>query len=87
MSIRDFLTGLFRDPANLRSFVDDPDQALTPNKALGDLFTPHIEEGGPAPVDDYPNPPEDDEPDHDHAIDDGGVDLDISAVVWGEAVE
>ena len=44
MSIRDFLTGLFRDPANLRSFVDDPDQALTPNKALGDPFTPHIDE-------------------------------------------
>ena len=66
---------------------DDPDQALTPNKALGDLFTPHIEEGGPAPVDDYPNPPEDDEPHHDHAIDDGCVDLNISAVVWGEVVE
>lgn len=28
MSILDFTTGLFRDPANLRSFVDDPDQAL-----------------------------------------------------------
>ena len=28
MSILDFTTGLFRDPANLRSFVDNPDQAL-----------------------------------------------------------
>ena len=28
MSILDFTTGLFREPANLRSFVDDPDQAL-----------------------------------------------------------
>ena len=28
MSILDFTTGLFRDPASLRSFVDDPDQAL-----------------------------------------------------------
>ncbi len=43
MSILDFTSGLFRDPANLRSFVDYPD--------------------------------------------DGGVDLDISGVVWGEAVE
>ncbi len=29
MSILDFTTNLFRDPVNLRSFVDDPDQALT----------------------------------------------------------
>ena len=28
MSILDFTTGLFRDPANLRSFIDDPDKAL-----------------------------------------------------------
>lgn len=28
MSIVDFTTGLFHDPANLRAFVDDPDQAL-----------------------------------------------------------
>jgi len=28
MSILDFTTGLFRDPVNLRSFVDDPEQAL-----------------------------------------------------------
>jgi hypothetical protein len=28
MSILDFATDLFREPANLRSFVDDPDQAL-----------------------------------------------------------
>ena len=28
MSILDFTTGLFREPANLRSFVDNPDQAL-----------------------------------------------------------
>ena len=27
MSILDFTTGLFRAPANLRSVVDDPDQA------------------------------------------------------------
>ena len=28
MSILDFTTALFREPANLRSFVDNPDQAL-----------------------------------------------------------
>jgi hypothetical protein len=28
MSILDFTTGLFREPANLRSFVDNPGQAL-----------------------------------------------------------
>jgi hypothetical protein len=28
MSILDFTTGLFRDPASLRSFVDNPEQAL-----------------------------------------------------------
>jgi hypothetical protein len=28
MSILDFTTGLFRDPVTLRSFVDNPDQAL-----------------------------------------------------------
>ena len=185
MSILDFTTDLFRDPVNLRSFVDDPDQALTdaglpgatpkqvhdlllvvaesmppdhplqtvahsgdpgralaeldinelvgdphdhhqqtqliekalgadecrlgddvdgdgsgqtihaghwelveePQKGLGDLLTPQIEEGDPAPVDHYPDPPQDDEPHHDHALDHGGVDLDISGVVWGQAVE
>jgi hypothetical protein len=185
MSILDFTTGLFRDPANLRSFVDDPDQALldaglpdaTPeqvhdllpvvaesmpldhplqtvvhsadperalagldidelvadihdhhhqtrliekalgsaecrpgddtdddrpgetihvgdwdlveqaDKGLGDLSAPRIEVGSSAPVHDYPDPPQDDEPHHDHAPDDGGVDLGIGSVVWGEAVE
>ena len=57
MSILDFTSGLFRDPANLRSFVDYPDA-----REIG-------------------------EPGDDHAPDDGGVDLDISGVVWGEAVE
>jgi hypothetical protein len=28
MSILDFTTGLFREPASLQSFVDDPEQAL-----------------------------------------------------------
>ncbi len=180
MSILDFTTGLFRDPANLRAFVDDPDQALqdaglpdaTPEqihdllpvvaesmppdhplqtvvhsadpaaalaaldvdelvaevhhhhhetqliekalgaaecrpgddeddepaetihirqwdvveageKALGDLFTPQIVEGDPAPVDVYPERREYD----DHAFDDGGVDLDASAAGWGKAIE
>lgn len=186
MSILDFTTGSFRDPANLRSFVDNPDQALadaglpdaTPqqvhdllpmvaesmppdhplqtvvhsadpvralaeldvddvvvdvhrhhhetqliekalgsaecrpgddedhdrssetihvghwdlveagDKALGDPLAPQIEKGGdPVPAGDYDDPPQDDEPHHDHALDDGGLDLDISAVVWGEAVE
>jgi hypothetical protein len=185
MSILDFTTGLFRDPVNLRSFVDDPDQALedaglpdaTPqhvhdllpmvaesmppdhplqtvvhaadpvralaeldvdelladvhhhhhetaatelvdkaldsaecrpdedrdhadtihvahwdlvdegDKALGEPLAPQIEEGGPAPIDDYPDAREIAEPGDDHAPDDGGVDLDISGVVWGEAVE
>jgi hypothetical protein len=47
MSILDLTTDLFRDPVNLRSFVDDPD----------------------------------------HALDHGCVDLDISGVAWGQAVE
>jgi hypothetical protein len=38
-------------------------------------------------VDDYPDVREIDEPGHDHAPDDGGADLDISGVAWGEAVE
>jgi len=29
MSILDFTTNVFRDPANLRSFVDDPNKLLT----------------------------------------------------------
>jgi hypothetical protein len=185
MSILDFTSGLFRDPANLRSFVDNPDQALdeaglpdaTPqqvhdllpmvaesmppdhplqtvvhaadpvralaeldfdelvadmhvhhhetqetqlidkalgsaecrpgdddehvetihvahwglvdesDKALGEPLAPQIEEGGLAPVDDYSDAREIGEPSDDHAPDDGGVDLDISGVVWGEAVE
>jgi hypothetical protein len=196
MSILDFTSGLFRDPANLRSFVDDPDQALdeaglpdaTPqqvhdllpmvaesmppdhplqtvvhaadpvralaeldvdelvadmhlhhhethetqlvdkalgsaecrpgdddhhdedhhdedqehaetihvahwdlvdegDKGLGEPLAPQTEEGGLAPVDDYPDAREIGEPGDDHAPDDGGVDLDISGVVWGEAVE
>jgi hypothetical protein len=175
MSILDFTTGLFRDPANLRSFVDDPDQALEdaglpdatpeqvhdllplvaesmppdhplqtvvhsadparalaeldiaelvadlhdphhqvqlsekalgtegecrpgddkgddedavetihigqwdvvdqPEKALGDLLTPQIEEGEPEPVVVYPDdPPQLDVPSDDHAIAEGFVD-------------
>jgi hypothetical protein len=35
VSILDFTTGLFRDPVNLRSFVDDPQQALR-DAGLGD---------------------------------------------------
>jgi hypothetical protein len=186
MSILDFTTGLFREPANLRSFVDDPDQALKDaglpdataeqvhdllpmvaesmppdhplqavvhsadpvaalqaldidelvadvhhhhheaqfiekvlgpaecrpgdeddddvepaetihvghwdlvdegDKALGDLPAPQIEEGGPAPVNDYSEHREVDDPRDDHAADDGGLDLDFSGVAWGEAVE
>ena len=186
MSILDFTTDLFREPANLRSFVDDPDQALkdaglpdaTPDqvhdllpvvaesmppdhvlqmvvhsadpvkalaeldidehvadvhqhhhetqliekalgsaecrpgdeeddedepaetihvghwglveegdKDLGEPLAPQIEEGDPVPVNDYPDPREVDEPGDDHAPDDGGVDLNISGVAWGEAVE
>jgi hypothetical protein len=188
MSILDFTTGLFRDPATLRSFVDDPDQALedaglpdaTPeqvhdllpvvaesmppdhplqtvvhsadparalaeldidelvadlhhhhhpmqlvekalgseecrpgddegdfgddqpaetihvgqwdlveeiDKGLGELFAPQIEEGDPGPVDDYPDLPQDDERSHDHALDDGGIDLDVGAVAWGKTIE
>jgi hypothetical protein len=180
MSILDFTTGLFREPANLRSFVDDPDQALkdaglpdaTPeqvhdllpvvaesmppdhvlqmvvhsadpvralaelgidelvadvhqhhhetqkalgsaecrpgddedepaetfhgghwglveegDKGLGEPLAPQIEEGDPVPVNDYPDLREVGEPGDDHAPDDGGVDLNISGVAWGEAVE
>jgi hypothetical protein len=39
------------------------------------------------PVDDYPDAREIGEPGDDHAPDEGGLDLDISGVVWGEAVE
>jgi hypothetical protein len=197
MSILDFTTGLFREPATLRSFVDDPDQALedaglpdvTPeqvhdllpvvaesmppdhplqtvvhsadpvralaeldidelvadlhhhhhhhhhhhpmqlvekalgtgecrpgddeddfqddepaetihighwdlveevDKGLGELFAPQIAEGDPAPTDAYPDPRDEEEPGHardDHALDDGGVDLDIGAVAWGKTIE
>jgi hypothetical protein len=57
------------------------------DKGLGELLAPQIEEGGPVPVNDYPDLREVDEPGDDHAPDDGGLDLDISGVVWGEAVE
>jgi hypothetical protein len=60
------------------------------DKALGDLFMPQIAEGDPAPVDVYPDRREDDERGDlgdDHAFDDGGVDLDVSAVAWGKAIE
>lgn len=185
MSILDFTTGLFREPANLRSFVDDPEQALqdaglpdaTPaqvhdllpvvaesmppdhplqtvvhsadpvralaeldidgliaevhhrhhetqliekelgpagcqpadddeveeelaetihiarwdvvaegDKALGELFTPQIVEGDPVQADDYAERPED-EPGDDHALGDGGDNLDMSAIAWGKAIE
>jgi hypothetical protein len=200
MSILDFTTGLFREPANLRSFIDDPDQALkdaglpgaTPEqvhdvlpvvaesmppdhplqtvvhsadpvaalqaldiddlideehdhhhevermgKALGDPgeaaglqaaapsaecrpdvddqpIADHIEirswglrdqrekglgdvvdnpltpqiEGEPVELtDEYPQPRDQDESDHVHAVDHGLDDLDTSAVVWGKAIE
>ena len=176
MSILDFTTGLFRDPASLRSFLDDPEQALDdaglpdatpqqvrdllplvaesmpadhplqtvvhaadplralaeldfdmhdhhretpvlhkalgaaegrldddddvpaetihvghwleePEKAIGDLFAAQLEEPEQEPVYDYPDPPEDHAPGGDHAVDDAGVDLDISAVAWGKAIE
>jgi hypothetical protein len=182
MSILDFATALFREPANLRSFVDNPDQALedaglpdaTPgqihdllpvvaesmppdhplqavvhaadpvralaelgvdelvadvhhhhreaqfiekelgsaecrpgdqddddqesaqtihvghwglvedgDKGLGGLAAPQIEEGDAVPVSDYADGSDVD----DHAPDDDGLDLDISGVAWGEAVE
>jgi hypothetical protein len=67
---------LFRDPANLRSFVDDPDHALqdpglpdaTPEQVHELLpmvaeSMPHIAEPDPAPVDD------------------------AGAVAWGKAIE
>jgi hypothetical protein len=145
MSILDFTTDLFRDPVNLRSFVDDPDQAHTdaglpdataeqvhdllpvvaesappdhppdtvaqsadPARALVELdidelvadFHGHHQQTQliekvlgpdecrpPVMVDHYPDPPQDDEPHHDHALDHGSVDLDISGVAWGQAVE
>jgi hypothetical protein len=200
MSILDFTTGLFREPANLRSFIDNPDQALkdaglpdaTPQqvndvlqvvaesmppdhplqtvvhsadpvaalqaldiddliaeahdhhhevermgkalgdpgeaarlhaaapsaecrpdvddqpiaehieirnwglsdqheKGLGDVvdnpLTPEIEGEPVEPTDDYRRPRDEDESDHDHAVDDGLDDLDNSAVAWGKAIE
>lgn len=191
MSILDFTTGLFREPASLRSFVDDPEQALhdaglsdaTPeqvhdllpvvaesmppdhplqtvvhsadpvralaelnvdelvaevhhhhretqlidkelgpagcqpadnsdeveaqlaetihigrwdavaegDKSLGDLFTPQIADGDLVQAGNYVEPREDDEPEDaggdDRALDDGDVDLDMSAIAWGKAIE
>jgi hypothetical protein len=186
MSILDFTTDLFRDPANLRSFVDDPNKALhdaglpdaTPaqvhdllpvvaesmppdhplqtvvhsldpvaalrqldldelaahshehhhetafiekvlapaecrpddaddhaetihvgnwnvadiiEKGLGDVtsdpLTPPVEEAGDEPADHNTEPDEDHVADHDHALHDGPVDLDISALAWGKAIE
>ena len=52
-------------------------------KALGDLFALQIDEGDPDPVDTYPE----DEPGDDHALDDGGVGLDIDASAWAKAIE
>jgi hypothetical protein len=57
------------------------------DKGLGDLLAPQLEEGDPEPADDYPDPPEHHDPGHDHALDDGGVDLDIGAMAWGKAIE
>jgi hypothetical protein len=34
-----------------------------------------------------PDPRQDDEPGDDHALDDGGVGLDIGAIAWGKAIE
>jgi hypothetical protein len=48
---------------------------------------PQIAAGDPAPVDEYPETREDDELAHDHALDDGGIDLDAGAVAWGKAIE
>ena len=185
MSILDFTTDLFRDPANLRSFVDDPNKALqdaglpdatpeqvhdllpvvaesmppdhplqtvvhsldhvaalqhldfdehqhhhaTPliekvlgdaecrptdadadgaetihvghinvdvvaDKALGDIaddaLAPPLDDSlgddQAQPADHYPGP-EDHAPDHDHAFDDGPIDLDIGTLAWGKAIE
>jgi len=36
MSILDFTTGLFRGPAGLVSFIDDPDQALDDAELIAD---------------------------------------------------
>jgi hypothetical protein len=187
MSILDFTTDLFRDPTNLRSFVDDPNKALhdaglpdaTPeqvhdllpvvaesmpqdhplqtvvgsldpvsalqqldfdeltsdlhqhhhhetqliekvlapaecrpgdydddavtihvgrwdvaaeiDKGLGDVtddpLTPQVDDVDDQPEDHYPAAEDDHVHDHDHALDDGPLDLDISAVAWGKAIE
>jgi hypothetical protein len=106
MSILDFTTGLFREPANLRSFVDDPDQALK-DAGLPDATPDQVHDLLPVVAASMPktSPPirsmlatgawsrratrasanrwhrRSKRPD------DGGLDLDISGVVWGEAVE
>lgn len=186
MSILDFTTDLFRDPANLRSFVDDPNKALqdaglpgaTPeqvhdllpviaesmppdhplqdivhaldpvaalrqldldeldfdehlhhhatsiidkvigpaecrpddvvkdvetihignwnvvadvDKGLGDAMhdqlTPPVDDVDDQSADHYLPAHDDHVSDDDHALDDGPVDLDISAVAWGKAIE
>jgi hypothetical protein len=76
MSILDLTSGLFRDPANLRSFVDNPDQALD-EAGLSDATPQQVHDLLPMVAESMP-------PDHPP---DDGVDLDISGVVWGEAVE
>jgi hypothetical protein len=59
------------------------DQVEEGEKAIGDLFALQIDEGDLDPVDTYPE----DEPGDDHALDEGGVDLDIDAPGWAKAIE
>jgi hypothetical protein len=183
MSILDFTTDLFRDPTNLRAFVDDPNKALhdaglpdaTPDqvhdllpvvaesmppdhplqtvvgsldpvaalqhldfdelsidvhqhhhvtsligkvladvvcrpeeddgeetihvgnwhvdvdKAVGDVtddsLVPPVDDVDDQPADHYPEPEDDHVHGHDHALDDGPVDLDLGALAWGKAIE
>jgi hypothetical protein len=60
-------------------------------KGLGDVvdnpLTPEIEGDPVEPTDNYPQPRDEDESDHDHAVDDGLDDLDNSAVAWGKAID
>jgi hypothetical protein len=71
------------------SVADVIDKGL--GDVTGDPLTPQVDEGlgddRAEPADHYPESDEDHVPDHDHALHDGPVDLDISAVAWGKGIE
>jgi hypothetical protein len=70
--------------------VDDWTVAVDADKGLGpagdDPLTPQVDEYDDGPTDHYPSP-DDHVHDPDHALDHDPIDLDISALAWGKAIE